>query len=80
MSSRKITGILIVIVIAIAGYFLLTMPDRRTTSERIGDAIHDLDKGPEKAERQLERRTPGEKLGDAIKDAGDNIKRDTSNP
>ena len=54
------------------------MPDRRSPTEKIGDAIHDLDKGPDKAARQLENRTPGEKVGDAVKDAGDKIKDSTS--
>ncbi len=57
-----------VVVLLIAGYYALTMPDTRTPSQKLGDAIHELDKGPDKAARQLEDRTPGQKAGDAIKD------------
>lgn len=68
-TNRNMLAILAVSVIAIVLFIMLTLPDRRSPTERVGDAISDLDKGPEKAARQLERRTPGEKLGDAIKDA-----------
>lgn len=80
LTSKRLIGAVIAIVLIIAGYFILTMPDTRTASEKLGDAIHDLDKGPDKAARQLEDRTPGQKLGDAVKDAGDDIKHSTSNP
>jgi len=83
MDNPKPNAVMAVIIIAILAavmYAFLTMPDRRTGSEKIGDAIHDLDKGPEKAARQLEDRTPGQKLGDAVKDTGDDIKRNTGNP
>jgi len=75
---RKLLIGIVVIAIIILGYGILTMPDNRTTTQKIGDAIHDLDKGPDKAARQLEDRTPGQKLGDAIKDTGDDIKRSTA--
>lgn len=68
-SGKVILLLIIIVVVAVVGYAFLSMPDRRTTSEKVGDAIHDLDKGPEKAARQLEDRTPGQKAGDAIKDA-----------
>lgn len=71
--------IIVVIIAAILAYCLLTMQDRRSLTEKIGDAIHELPQGADKAERQLEDRTPGQKLGDAVKDAGDKIK-DNSNP
>ena len=66
-----------VIIIAIIGYSFLTMPDNRNGAEKLGDAIHELPKGVDKAARQLEDRTPGEKLGDAVKDTGDDIKRNS---
>ncbi len=69
MGGKTAVSLLFVIIILVAGYFLLTMPDTRTTSEKVGDAVHDLDKGPDKAARQLEDRTPGQKLGDKLKDA-----------
>jgi hypothetical protein len=62
-----------VIVVAILAYGILTMRDQRNTTEKIGDAIHDLPQGIDKAERQLEDRTPGQKLGDAVKDTGDKM-------
>ena len=68
-SSNKLVALILLAIVAIGGYFFLTMPDNRTTSQKVGDAIHDLDKGPDKAARQLENRTPGQKVGDAIKDA-----------
>ncbi len=80
MTARQLTGIAAILLIVIAAYFILIMPDRRTTTEKVGDAVHDIDKGPTQAARQLENRTPGEKLGDAVKDTGDNIKHSTSNP
>ncbi len=69
----------IIIIAAIFAYSLLTMQDRRSPTEKVGDAIHDLPQGVDKAERQLEDRTPGQKLGDAVKDTGDKIK-ENSNP
>jgi hypothetical protein len=68
-SSKFILLSFIVIVLAVVGYSILTLPDNRTPSEKVGDAIHDLDKGPDKAAQQLESRTPGQKIGDAVKDA-----------
>jgi len=76
--NSKLLGALLLIVIIIGGYFLLTMPDQRTGTQKVGDAIHELDKGPTAAGRQLEDRTPGQKLGDSIKDAGDSVKNSTS--
>lgn len=70
---------LVLIVVAVALYGVLTMPDRRNGAEKLGDAIHELPKGVDKAARQLEDRTPGEKLGDAVKDVGNDIKHNTGN-
>ncbi len=70
-TPRTIIIVLLVIVIALAGYFVLTMPDQRSTTDKIGDAVHELPNGLDKASRQLEDRTPGQKIGDSIKDAGD---------
>jgi hypothetical protein len=82
MIDEKYKGPLFVAAVIVAGvvaYGVLTMPDQRNTTEKIGDAIHDLPQGADKAERQLEDRTPGQKLGDAVKDTGDKIK-DHTNP
>lgn len=68
-NARNLLVIVIVAVLAFLAYGYLTMPDRRSTTEKVGDAIHDLPQGADKAARQLEDRTPGEKLGDKIKDS-----------
>ncbi len=76
-SNKLLIGIIALIVIVAVAYGVLTMPDHRTTTEKVGDAIHELPQGIDKAGRQLEDRTPGEKLGDAVKDSGDKIKDNT---
>ena len=65
---KKPLVIVVVLIVAVLAYGLLTMRDQRSMTEKIGDAIHDLPQGPDKAARQLEDRTPGQKLGDAVKD------------
>lgn len=80
MADRSTKGILaLVIVIAFFAvvWGVLTMPDQRSTGDKVGDAIDALPQGVDKAARQLEDRTPGEKLGDAVKDAGEDIRRNT---
>jgi len=77
-NSRSLIAILALIVIAVIAYAFLTMPDQRTTGQRVGDAIDALPQGVDKAAEQLENRTPGEKLGDAVKDAGNEIKENTN--
>lgn len=81
MNSSPMKGIaivaVIVVIIAVA-YAVLTMPDQRSTTDKIGDAVHELPNGVDKAGRQLEDRTPGQKLGDEIKDTGDQVKKDTA--
>ena len=67
--------ILILIAAGIIGYFVLNTPDKRSSGEKISDAIHELPNGVDKAARQLEDRTPGEKLGDSAKDAADDLKK-----
>lgn len=78
-SNKKYVSAVAIIILIVLAYVFLNMPDRRSPTEKLGDAIHDIDKGPDKAARQLENRTPGEKLDDAVKDAGDNMKK-TTNP
>jgi hypothetical protein len=65
-----ITAIILVLISG-AIYGLLTMPDRRTPSEKLGDAVSELDKGVDKAAQELGDRTPAERLGDAVRDAED---------
>lgn len=81
MNNKQTKGLLVVVVVlllAVVAYGALTMPDRRNTAEKVGDAIHELPQGVDKAARQLEDRTPGEKIGDAVKDVGDEIKDSTN--
>ena len=68
ISIRGLVLALAAVVVVLVGYLFLTMPDHRNGTERVGDAIHDLPQGVDKASRQLEDRSPGQKLGDAIKD------------
>ena len=79
-TTKMVVTVVVIIVIGVIGYSIMTMPDKRSTVEKIGDAIHEMPQGAEKAERQLEDRTPGQKLGDAVKDTGDKIKDSTSSP
>lgn len=67
-SLSGLIAILVVIALALLGYRYLTMPDDRSATDRLGDAIHALPEGGDKAARELEDRTPGQKLGDVIKD------------
>lgn len=68
----------IIIVIAIVGYYLFNAPDKRDIGDKIGDAIHELPNGVDKAARQLESRTPGEKLEDSANDTIDDLKKSTN--
>lgn len=76
-TQKNILAAIVVIAIAFLAFAVMTMPDQRNTAEKVGDAIHELPEGLDKASRQLEDRTPGEKLGDAVKDAGEEIKENT---
>jgi len=75
-------AIIALILVCLLAYGVLTMRDQRSMTEKVGDAIHDLPQGVDKAARQLEDRTPGQKLGDDIKDtgekAGDKVKENTN--
>ena len=73
VSFSGLAAILFIVVLAVIGYRYLTQPDNRSATDRLGDAIHELPNGVDKASRELEDRTPGERLGDAIKDAGDKV-------
>jgi len=76
-NNKALWFALLAIVAAIVAWQVLTMPDQRTTGEKIGDAVDALPDGVDKAARQLEDRTPGEKLGDAVEDAGEEIQENT---
>jgi len=73
--TKLIPAAIIVLIIAVVGYYVLNTPDQRTVGQKIGDAIDELPKGPDKAARQLEDRTPGDKLQDAVKDEKQDVKK-----
>jgi len=75
MNNKTLIAIVVIVLIAIFGYYLLNAPDRRTTGERIGDAADALPHGLGKAADQLGDRTPGQKIGDAARQAGDKVDR-----
>ncbi len=78
-SQGKFLAILsLVIVVTFVGYYLLNAPDNRDIGDKIGDAIHELPNGVDKAARQLESRTPGEKLQDSAQDTLDDAKKATN--
>lgn len=70
--GKNILIVVIIAVLAVIVWGVLTMPDRRTTGEKLGDAVDELPNGIDNAARELEDRTPGERIGDAINDATDN--------
>ncbi len=76
-SSKTLMTVLVIIALAAVAWFVMTMPDRRTTGERIGDAVDAAPQGLDKSARELEDRTPGERVGDAVKDTGEAIKEKT---
>lgn len=65
-------------VITIVVYLVLNAPDDRNAAEKIGDAIHELPQGGDKAARELQDRTPGERLEDAIQDKREDMEDNTS--
>lgn len=74
-SSRTIIIIAVIVLVLAVLYSVMNAPDRRTTGEKLGDAVSELSDGVEDAGRSMQDRTPAEKLGDAAEDAGDKIER-----
>ncbi|MDE1152507.1 MAG: hypothetical protein PW788_08215 [Micavibrio sp.] len=74
-SSKTMMGIVIALLVAILGYFVLTTPDHRSFGTKVGDAVNELPNGVDKAARQMEDRTPAEKIGDAVDDAKHDTKK-----
>lgn len=56
-SGKFLVTIALVVVIAALGYYVVNAPDRRSSGEKIGDAIDELGD-----------RTPSERLGDSLKE------------
>jgi cell division protein FtsL len=72
MNNRNtLIGLVIVVLVVVAGYLVLNQPDQRSTGEHVGDAISKLDEGVDDAARELEDRTPAERIKDDIDDARD---------
>ena len=72
MNNRNtLIGLVIVVLVVVAGYLVLNQPDQRSTGEHIGDAISNLDEVVDDATRELEDRTPAERIKDDINDATD---------
>jgi hypothetical protein len=70
--------VLVVVLIAVGGYALLSAPDNRSTSERVGDAAEEAARGNfGDAAGQLQDRSAAERAGDALKDAGNEIQERT---
>lgn len=74
-NGKFIPALVLVLVIAVIGYYVLNAPDRRDAGQKIGDAVNELHNGPDKAARQLEDRTPGDKLQDAAQDEKKDVKK-----
>ncbi|ESQ85765.1 hypothetical protein AEAC466_00910 [Asticcacaulis sp. AC466] len=66
MNSKAIYLLVGAAIVVILAVFVLNIPDRRSGTERVGDAIQTLPEGPKKAADQLGDRNPVEKAGDAI--------------
>jgi len=78
-TSRNLLFLALLIVAVAIAYAVLTQPDQRTTTQKLGDAIHELPHGIDKAADEMkDDRTPGEKLGDDIRHAGDKIKENSA--
>ena len=73
-NNKTIMVVIIALLVAILGYFVLTTPEHKTLGQKVGDAVNELPNGPEKAARQLEDRTPADKIQDAAHDAKEDLK------
>lgn len=81
MKQNLFNTLLIALAVSVIGiviYVALTLPDQRTTSEKMGDAVDTLGDSISDAARELEPRTPAEKFGDAVKDIGSDMKSETA--
>ncbi len=77
-STTRNLLIILLIVLAIGVVYVVAMPDQRSGAQKVGDAIHELPQGADKAANELGNdRTPGEKLGDAMRNAGDKVKENS---
>ena len=77
-STVLIMVVAVIALLAIVAYAIMQAPDRRSTGERVGDAVSNLSDGVDNAAEQLKDRTPAQKLGDAVEDAGDKVQDATN--
>ncbi len=69
-NTKVLIGIVALVLLGAIAYAGLTMPDRRSPADKIGDAVSQLDDGGlDDAARELEDRTPAQRLSDEVKDA-----------
>ena len=69
--SRGRVALLVFGLLLMAGIIYFSLPDRRTTGERVGDAAEALPHGLDKAADQLKDRSTLEKAGDKLDKAAD---------
>ena len=74
-NGKLVPAIVVGLIAAVIGYYVLNAPDNRDPAQKVGDALNELHNGPDKAARQLESRTPGDKLKDAVKDEKTDVKK-----
>lgn len=63
--------ILLIVLVIIGVVSFANMPDRRTPSEKIGDAAQSLSDGASDAAKNLGNRTPADKVKDKVKELND---------
>jgi len=71
LPSLPITLLIAFVIIGIGFLAFAKLPDRRTLSEKIGDATQSLSNGVSDAARNLGNRTPADKARDEVKEIGD---------
>lgn len=71
MNNRGIIAVILAAVVIIGGFIVLNAPDQRSTGDKVGDAIDQLDEGVDDAARELKDRTPIERIKDEVNDAKD---------
>jgi hypothetical protein len=78
-NTRGLLMVVLAFLVIAAVYGVMTQADRRTTSEKIGDAIHELPQGVDKSMDELkDDRTTGQKIGDDVRHVGDKIKENSA--
>lgn len=76
--NRSMVILLVIIVVGALAWGVLSMPDKRTSGEKVGDAIGALPQGAGEAAEELGNRTPAERMGDAVDDATEQMQDNTN--